>query len=93
MNITLSPRIQQLIQEKVDSGDYAGPDEVMEEALLLLEDRDSQTLRLRESLVEAHEQIARGEGEVWSPELRDKIRKRAIELARSGAPLDLDVFP
>lgn len=93
MNITLSPKIQQLIQEKVDSGNYAGPDEVMEEALHLLEDRDGQTERLRASLVEAHEQIARGEGEVWSPELRDQIRKRAIELVRSGAPLDPDVCP
>ena len=93
MNITLSPKIQELIQEMVDSGNYAGPDEVLEEALHLLNDRDSQTERFRESLIDAHEQIARGEGDIWSPELRDQIRKRAIELARSGAPLDVDVFP
>jgi putative addiction module CopG family antidote len=93
MNITLSPKIQQLIQKMVDRGNYAGPDEVMEEALHLLEDRDSQTDRFRESLVEAHAQIARGEGVTWSPELRNQIRKRAIALVQSGIPLDPDVCP
>ena len=40
MNIALSPKIQEMIQEKIDHVDYAGPDEVVGEALLLLENRD-----------------------------------------------------
>ena len=46
MNIALSPKIQEMIQEKVDHGDYAGPDEVVGEALKLLEDRDRKLNRL-----------------------------------------------
>jgi antitoxin ParD1/3/4 len=93
MNIALSPKIQQIIQEKVDHGDYAGPDEVVGEALQLLEDRDKKLNRLRSSLVEARAQIARGEGEEWTPELLGKIKLRAAELAKNGAALDPDVCP
>ena len=40
MNFTLSPRIEQIIQEKVDRGEYAQPDEVVNEAFRQLEARD-----------------------------------------------------
>ena len=91
MNIALSPKIQEMIQEKVDHGDYAGPDEVVGEALQLLEDRDRKLNKLRSMIDAADAEIARGECEDWSPALLAKMRARAIELAESGAPLDPDV--
>jgi putative addiction module CopG family antidote len=90
MNIALSPKIQEMIQEKIDHGDYAGPDEVVEEALQLLETRDRKLNKLRSMLDAADAEIARGEYEDWSPALLAKMRARAIELAESGAPLDPD---
>ena len=91
MNIALSPKIQEMIQERIDQGDYAGPDEVVGEALQLLEDRDRKLNTLRSMLDAADAQIARGEFEDWSPALLAKMRARAIKLAESGAPLDPDV--
>ncbi|MCA9774546.1 MAG: type II toxin-antitoxin system ParD family antitoxin, partial [Myxococcales bacterium] len=44
MNVSLSPKLESLIQEKVTSGLYASASEVVREALRLLEERD----RLRE---------------------------------------------
>ena len=93
MDVALSPKIQQIIQEKVDHGDYAGPDEVVGEALQLLESRDRKLKKLRSMLDAADAEIARGECEDWSPALLAKMQARAIELAESGAPLDPDVSP
>jgi antitoxin ParD1/3/4 len=44
MNVSLTPELEQLVQEKVRSGRYLSASEVVREALRLLEERD----RLRE---------------------------------------------
>lgn len=41
MNVSLSPELQRLIDEKVDSGAYATPDDVVTAALRLLHERDA----------------------------------------------------
>lgn len=40
MNITLSPELEHLVKEKVDSGAYESADAVFAEALQLLHERD-----------------------------------------------------
>lgn len=49
MDVSLTPRQRKLIQEKVDSGIYHSPNEVVGEALRLLDERD----RLEEIKLEA----------------------------------------
>lgn len=49
MNISLTPRLEELVKGKVESGFYNSASEVMREALRLLEERDQlRELRLEE---------------------------------------------
>jgi antitoxin ParD1/3/4 len=66
VNIELTPELEQLVNEKVQSGVYGSATEVIGEALRLLAERD----RIREQEIEAVrgkirrgiEQLDRGEG-------------------------------
>jgi putative addiction module CopG family antidote len=40
MNITLSPRAEAMIRERIEHGDYADAADVVEEALLRMEQED-----------------------------------------------------
>lgn len=57
MNVSLTPELEALIQERVRSGRYTSASEVVREALRLLEDRDD-LRRLR--LAELRSQVAAG---------------------------------
>jgi antitoxin ParD1/3/4 len=57
MDISLSPDLEQLVQEKVASGSYSSASEVIREALRLLKQHD-ELQRLR--LAELKRDIARG---------------------------------
>ena len=57
MNVSLTPELEALIQERVRSGRYTSASEVVREALRLLEDRD-ELRRLR--LAELRSQVAAG---------------------------------
>lgn len=92
MSITLTPRTEALIQEKLESGRYASADEVIEEAVKLLEARE-RFERLRASLIEAEEQIRQGKILELTPELRQRIRDGDIATAHTGIPPDSDVCP
>lgn len=63
--IQLTAEIEQLVQSRVDSGRYSSADEVVREALDLLEieerDRESKRKRFREKIARAIEQDDRGE--------------------------------
>jgi antitoxin ParD1/3/4 len=83
MTISLTPELEKLINEKVQSGEYASASEVIREGLRLLEEQEE----LRRIKYEAlkHEvdigvaQIERGEGLVYnsSTELADEIKNEA----------------
>lgn len=90
MNVTLSPDLEHLIQDKVDSGLYGDASEVVSEALRLLDERD-RVARLRRSVEEAQAQVARGEYTRLTPGLIDEIKARAAENARLGKPVNDDV--
>jgi antitoxin ParD1/3/4 len=92
MNVTLNPELEALVRQKVESGDFTDETSVVQEALLLLEKRD-RLRRLRASLDLADEQIDRGEGVEWTPELLDRLTAEAKENARSGKPINDDVKP
>jgi antitoxin ParD1/3/4 len=59
MNVSLTPRLEAMIREKVDSGMYNNASEVIREALRLLDAHDRE--RRREELAIGIEQIERGE--------------------------------
>ena len=57
MNVSLTPELEELIQERVRSGRYTSASEVVREALRLLQDRD-ELRRLR--LAELRTKVAAG---------------------------------
>jgi antitoxin ParD1/3/4 len=65
MNVSLTPELEKLIQDKVKSGRYLSASEVVREALRLLEERDRvQQIKLdalRRELQVGIDQIERGE--------------------------------
>ena len=92
MSLILAPQLEAMIREKVDSGRYADENEVVREALTLLDERDRRA-HLRAALARAEEQIARGEGVLYTPKLREEIRQAAQQKLRDGQAPNPDVVP
>ncbi len=86
MNISLTPELEQMINQKVSSGMYHSPLAVIREALHLLDQQDElQQARLdemRQQIAAGLEQLKRGEGmpgEQVFEELRQKSQQRRQE--------------
>ena len=66
MHLELSPELERLLHQKVNTGRYSSESEVVSQALRLLEEQDrSLDLRkteLREKIAEGFESLRRGEG-------------------------------
>jgi antitoxin ParD1/3/4 len=65
MNIILNPKLENLIQQQINSGKYSSIDNVLEEALTLLEKRNEYEQWIEEighKIDIADEQLDRGEG-------------------------------
>lgn len=56
MTVTLSPEVEKLLQDRVASGRYASPEEVLSSALWLLSARDHLVEQRRQEL---HQKVAR----------------------------------
>ncbi|MHC4955741.1 MAG: type II toxin-antitoxin system ParD family antitoxin [Planctomycetota bacterium] len=83
MNVSLTPELEALIQEKVASGLYNNQSEVVREALRLLVEQDRMrelhAAKLRAALAESLAQADRGEtldGEQVVREMQDFLRAR-----------------
>lgn len=57
MNVSLTPELEQMVAEKVQSGRYTSASEVIREALRLLEEQDQLK---RKRLTEVRQKIDRG---------------------------------
>jgi len=65
MNVSLTPELEHLVNEKVNSGLYQTASEVVREALRLMKERDDLT-RLRTDVQAGFDEVARGEGIEYS---------------------------
>jgi antitoxin ParD1/3/4 len=61
MNVSLTPELERLVNEKVESGLYQTASEVVREALRLLKERDQAREQLRADVQAGFDQLARGE--------------------------------
>lgn len=80
MNISLKPEHEQFIQSQIQAGRYANAEDVMNEALKLMQAREQRLEELRQKIAVGKEQIARGEvtdGEIVFAQLQDKINNIA----------------
>ena len=78
MNISLTPELERLVDEKVKSGRYASASEVIREGLRLLEEREElkqhRLAEVRTKIDRGIEQLDRGLG-IPGPEARARLRK------------------
>ena len=61
MNIHLTRELEQLVQNKVQSGRYNSASEVVREALRLMEERDLRKAEIRKLVAEGRESQRRGD--------------------------------
>ena len=92
MAISLSPDIERLVTDKVSSGAYDSPGDVLREALRLLDARDAEKLdSLRRDLASSAEQFATGDFTSFSTaaELGAQIKSQGRQRAagRSSDPV------
>ncbi len=92
MNISLTPELEQLVKDKVNSGKYHSVSEVMGEALRLLEERDrvrdQRLAELKAKIQVGIEELERGEGidgeEVFA-EIEEDIRRAEAQMQQAEA--------
>jgi antitoxin ParD1/3/4 len=92
MHLTLPPRYEELVREKVESGVYCDANEVVQEALRFLDERD-RLAWLRAEAAAADEEVARGEVVEYTPEFMERLKREADEDERNGVPMPDDVLP
>jgi antitoxin ParD1/3/4 len=84
MDVTLTPELENLIQDKVASGLYTSEGEVIREALRLLKDRDELKLLavedLRREIQKGLDQLDRGESVLLDAErIKSEGRRRLAQ--------------
>ena len=85
MEITISEELLKRIQGKVDAGIYGSPDEVVEHALDLIDQRDVAVAMVQDLVRESIEDFEAGRYKTYSAENRDElledIKLLALKLA------------
>jgi antitoxin ParD1/3/4 len=92
VNIPLTPELEQLVKDKVNSGRYHSVSEVMGEALRLLDERDrireQRLAELKAKIQVGIEELERGEGidgeEVFA-EIEEDIRRAQAQMQQVEA--------
>jgi antitoxin ParD1/3/4 len=78
MNVSLTPELEQLVTEKVESGRYTSASEVIREALRLLEEHDQlkqqRLAQVREKIDRGLQQLDAGQG-ISPQEARARLRR------------------
>ena len=86
MNVSLTPRLESYVKQKVAAGMYNSVSEVMREALRLLEERDAlknmKLAALRRDLQDGIDELDRGEG---TPLDMSEIKAKARAIKESRA--------
>ncbi len=85
MNVSLTPELEELVNEKVSSGQYNNPSEVIREALRLLRERDElqeiQRAELRQEIARGIEATERGEL-ISGEDVFKELRERTVNAAK-----------
>lgn len=81
MNISLTPKLETLVRNKVKSGLYNNASEVIREALRILDQRDRHE-RLKTEVVKGFEQIERGEKVPYNLRAAKKAARAGLKSGR-----------
>jgi antitoxin ParD1/3/4 len=80
VNVTLTPQLEELVKHMVESGLYRSPQEVIDAAIHLLDERNRKLAALRADVQKGLDQLARGEYTEYTDdtlhELFDEVSER-----------------
>jgi antitoxin ParD1/3/4 len=80
MNVSLTPELEQVVNEKISSGLYQTADDVVREGLRLLIERDQRAESLRRDIRAGFDAVARGECADYDAttihKLADRVKSR-----------------
>jgi antitoxin ParD1/3/4 len=93
MTRQLTAKHEALVEQIVASGRYESADQVLDEALHLLQEREERRQWLRQELQKGFDQAERGELIEFTAEYREEILRRAIQSARLNKPVRDAVKP
>ena len=93
MVVDLDPQTRAMIQERVATGRFSDENDVVREAVRLLDQRERRLAELRAELAIGKEQIERGELIDFTPDLLDELCRESEENARIGKPIKDAVKP
>ncbi len=79
MNVSLTPKLEKWVQEKVKTGFYKSSSEVIRDALRVLhlfeEEKEKKLKNLRNDLMIGVEQLNEGKSQKFDQKVTDKIKK------------------
>jgi putative addiction module CopG family antidote len=96
IRIELPAQLEAYVQFKLETGLYSNSAELVRDALRHMMEADADALRalqLRNAVQVGADQLARGEGMEWTPQLREEIKQEALKRAREGRRPKTDVLP
>jgi antitoxin ParD1/3/4 len=86
MNVNLTPRLESYVQQKVAEGGYESTDEVIREAVRLLEERDKiRAAKIRDLRAAIQEGLDSGDPVPWDPE---EGKRRGRELLAASQKVE-----
>lgn len=93
MQVEVDIHLEELIREKVESGRFHSPGDVVRDAVLQLDERDRRLQRLQAEVALGLAQVEEGNLIDLTPELWDELERQADEDMRSGKPVKDAVRP
>ena len=85
MKVSLTAELEQFVQQKIDSGNYKSANDVVCDALRLLQERETKLEKLRQDLAIGLEQADRGEAAPLDVEEIKTKGRRILEERRERA--------
>ena len=88
MNVNLTPQLEEMVRQKVESGLYGSASEVVREALRLMEEQDRlRAARLEQLRKDVRAGLDSGPAASWDPkQVTQQGRVRRQGKARAGKP-------
>lgn len=91
MHINLSPEMERYLERKVSEGFYSNASEVVRDAIRRMKEDDKKIAAFQAAVRKGDEQLRRGEGVLFTPELLQKITDDAYENSRKGKKINPEV--
>ena len=93
VTLTLTPELERIIGQLVDSGRYADANDVVQDAVRRLSSAEERDRYVREALAIAEEQVRRGEVIEVTPEYKADLMRRVRKARAAGMRPKEDVCP